>query len=103
LTPWFGYICLAVSAAVGLAVQVVVLAWWTRSTYGFKLSIQNRREITRTILAAFLALSVSFLLYNATKSISSILIILICSITGALVYFLSLYLSHNFRRSFYGS
>ncbi|PWB54480.1 MAG: hypothetical protein C3F13_06925 [Anaerolineales bacterium] len=103
LTPWLGYIGLAVSAAVGLAVQVVVLAWWTRSTYGFKLSIQNRREITRTILAAFLALSVSFLLYNATKSISSILIILICSITGALVYFLSLYLSHNFRRSFYGS
>jgi peptidoglycan biosynthesis protein MviN/MurJ (putative lipid II flippase) len=103
LAPWLGYIGLAVSAAIGLAIQLVALAWWTRSTFGFKLTKNNRREITQSIIAAFFALTISFLLYNATKSIPSILVILICSVSGAFVYILGLYMSNNFRRVFYGS
>lgn len=103
LAPWLGYIGLAVSAAIGLAIQLVALAWWTRSTFGFKLTNNNRREITQSIIAAFFALTISFLLYNATKSIPSILVILICSVSGAFVYILGLYMSNNFRRVFYGS
>jgi putative peptidoglycan lipid II flippase len=103
LTPWLGYVGLAVSAAIGLSLQVVALTWWTSGTYGFKFTKYNWREITQTIIAAFLAITISFLIYTAAEPAPSIVKILVCSLSGALVYILSLYLANNFRRVFYGS
>lgn len=102
LTPWLGYIGLAVSATIGLILQVVALAWWTKRTFGFMFNTSNWREIAQTAIAAFLAITTSYLLYNAAKTFHPVLIVLVCSICGALVYILILYLSKNLRRVFYG-
>jgi putative peptidoglycan lipid II flippase len=102
LTPWLGYIGLAVSATIGLILQVVALALWTKSTFGFKFTASNRREIIQSVVAAFLAIATANLLYHAVKNIHPFLIVLTCSICGALVYILILYLSKYLRRVFYG-
>jgi putative peptidoglycan lipid II flippase len=102
LTSWLGYIGLAVSASIGLIMQVVALVWWIRSTFGFKFTTSNWHEIIQTAVAAFLAITTSYLLYNAAKTYHSFIIVLACAICGTLVYILILYLSKNLRRVFYG-
>ena len=102
LIPWLGYIGLALSATIGLTLQVVALARWTKSRFGFKLNSSNWREILQTTVGTFLALIASDLLYNAAKTNRPILIILACSICGSLIYFLYLYGSKNLRSIFYG-
>jgi putative peptidoglycan lipid II flippase len=102
LIPWLGYIGLALSATIGLTVQVFALAWWTKSTYGFRFNANNWIKIIRTTIAVLFALLASCLLYNVAKSNSPIFIIFLCSLCGALVYILIIFLSKNVRRIFYG-
>ena len=102
LIPWLGYIGLALSAAIGLTVQVLALAWWIKSTYGFRFNTSNWGKIIQTTIAVLFALLATCLLYNVAKTNSPVLIIFLCSIFGALVYILILYLSKNVRRFFYG-
>jgi putative peptidoglycan lipid II flippase len=101
LTPRFGYFGLAISATIGLTIQVLALVWWTRSTFGFRFNASNWGKIIRITIAALFALIASGLLYNATKANSPVFIVFLCSICGAVVYILILYLSNNVRRLFY--
>jgi putative peptidoglycan lipid II flippase len=102
LIPRFGYIGLAISAAIGLTVQVLALAWWTKRTFGFRLNASNWGKIIQITIAALFALMASGLLYTATKTTSPFFIVFVCSACGALVYILILYLSKYARRFFYG-
>jgi putative peptidoglycan lipid II flippase len=102
LTPRLGYIGLAISATIGLTVQVLALAWWTKSTFGFRVNARNWGKITQITIAALFALMASGLLYNAAKTNSPVFIVFLCSICGALVYILILYIFKNGRRIFYG-
>jgi putative peptidoglycan lipid II flippase len=102
LTPRLGYIGLALSATIGLTVQVLALAWWTKSTFGFRFNASNWGKIIQITIAALFALMASGLLYNAAKANSPVFIVFVCSGCGALVYIVTLYLSKNVRRFFYG-
>ncbi len=102
LIPRLGYIGLAISATIGLTIQVLALAWWTTSTFGFRFNASNWGKIIQITVAALCALLAAGLLYNAAKANSPILIVLLCSICGALVYILILYLSKIVRKLFYG-
>lgn len=103
LTPWLGYIGLAVSAAIGLTFQVTALLWWTKNRFGFALNTGNWREIVRSTIAAFIAILASALLYSLVKIDQPMITVLVCSIFGSLVYISSLYGSKNLRNLLYGT
>ena len=103
LTPWLGYIGLAISAAIGLTFQIAALMWWAKRLFGFGMSSSNWLEIIRTVMAAFIALLASSILYNLANAAQPVLIVLACSICGTLIYVSTLYASKNLRKLPYGT
>jgi putative peptidoglycan lipid II flippase len=103
LTPWLGYIGLALSAAIGLTFQIAVLLWWARRLFGFGMTSSDWLEIMRAVLAASIALLASSILYNMANAAQPVLIVLACSICGTLIYVSTLYGSKSLRKLPYGT
>jgi len=101
LTPWLGYIGLAISAVIGLVFQVATLLWWAKSRFGFAFNSGDQHGIIWTTTAALIATLASILVYHVTIANRPILIVLACSLSGIIVYFLILYGSKYLRNSHY--
>jgi putative peptidoglycan lipid II flippase len=101
--PWLGYIGLAISAAIGLTVQVFALMWWANKRFEFGITSSLWREVMRSAMAAFIALLASSILYNLASAAPPIFIVLACSFGGTLIYVSTLYGSRNLRKLPYGT
>ena len=97
LTPWLGYIGLAISAVIGLVFQVITLLWWAKSRFGFAFNSGDQHDIIWTTTAAFIATLGSILVYHVMIANRPILVVLACSLSGFIVYLLILYGSKYLR------
>jgi len=101
LTPWLGYIGLAISAVIGLVLQVACLLWWAKNQFGFAFNSNDQHEIIWTTTAALIATLTSILVYHLTIVNRPILIVLACSLSGIIVYLVVSYGSKYLRNSHY--
>ena len=86
LIPLFGYNGLALSAALGLAVQVMVLGWLVRRCLGNYLTTTWWHDAARVVFAAAAAAGVVALAAAKFSAAQPVASLLAGSISGALVY-----------------
>lgn len=82
----FGYNGLALSAAVGLSLQLVVLGWLVRRRLGTYLTPDWWRKATKVLLATIPALFVAGLLVNQLPATPVLLALLASGALGGLIY-----------------
>jgi putative peptidoglycan lipid II flippase len=85
-----GYNGLALSAAVGLSIQAVVLALWVRRHLGDYLSKEWWRNATRVVLATALALIAAGVMVRWLSALSPLVVLLASGFLGSLIYLTTL-------------
>ena len=91
LVPKLGYSGLALSAAVGLTVQAIVLGWWTRRQIGTFLAPSWWSDGGRIALATAAAAGAVALTSHRLQSTPPILVLSAAGISGGLAYLVVLY------------
>jgi putative peptidoglycan lipid II flippase len=86
----FGYNGLALSAAIGLSLQLVVLGWLVRRYLGTFLTKGWWREAAKVVLATAVAITVAGLLARQLSTTAALVTLLVSGTLGGLVYWTSL-------------
>jgi putative peptidoglycan lipid II flippase len=89
LMPRFGYDGLALSAAIGLSMQLLVLLWLTRRRLGDYLTSAWWWRAFRVVAATGCALVVAGLLHGRWSTASALVNLLASSVAGGLTYLLT--------------
>jgi putative peptidoglycan lipid II flippase len=86
LIQYLGYNGLALSAALGLTIQLVTLGLLVRRDLGYLLTGKGRRSAAKVVLATTFALAVAGLLATQLSAVPALVILLTSGTSGALVY-----------------
>ncbi len=98
LMPRFGYDGLALSAAMGLSVQLLVLLWFVRRRLGNYLALQWWRRAVRVIAATGCALVTAGLLHRSLSTAPALVDLIVSGTVGSLTYLLVLWLLEQGNR-----
>jgi putative peptidoglycan lipid II flippase len=90
LMPRFGYDGLALSAAIGLSVQLLVLLWTVRRRLGSYLTPAWWWQVFRVIAATGCALVVAGLLHGTLSTVPALIDLIVSGSAGSLTYLLAL-------------
>ncbi len=87
-----GYNGLALSAALGLTIQLITLVLLVRRDLGSFLTGAWWRSAAKVVLATSFALAVAWLLASQFSATPALVILLICGISGALAYLVAIWI-----------
>lgn len=97
LTPIFGYNGLALSAAIGLGLQLMILGWVVQQQLELYLTTIWWRQAFRVLLAAAITIVTMVILAQRFADMPPLSLIIQVGLPGALLYLALLWLSGGFR------
>ncbi|MBI1876737.1 MAG: polysaccharide biosynthesis C-terminal domain-containing protein, partial [Chloroflexi bacterium] len=91
LVPFFGYNGLAMSAVIGLTIQVLVLGWWVHRRLGRYLTNGWPHDIARIILATVASAAASMALTMSLGDVSPLIVLALAGLVSSLTYLVALW------------